>query len=172
VRSSGGGKDVISARAGKGIVAVRRADAMQRLRAVQTSHSAQELIESLEDSSPEVVRATIGQLVDLKGELARLLSDPVARVRARAVRAVARLVTTNSRSVGQASRPAQNPRAPDGSAPQSKGQTVVARRCVVGERRTAVPSIRTFSRVNRPSACPPAPPVRTRRASATCRTRR
>jgi HEAT repeat protein len=46
---------------------VRRADATARLRAVQASRSPKELIDSLDDPSPEVVRAAIGRLVELEG---------------------------------------------------------------------------------------------------------
>jgi len=46
---------------------VRRADATERLRAVQTTRAPGELVASLEDPSPEVVRAAITRLVDLEG---------------------------------------------------------------------------------------------------------
>jgi hypothetical protein len=45
----------------------RRADATERLRAVLASQSAPDLIESLDDSSPEVARAAIRRLVDIEG---------------------------------------------------------------------------------------------------------
>ena len=46
----------------------RRVDATQRLRAVQASRSADGLIASLDDPSPEVVRAAIDRLVELEGQ--------------------------------------------------------------------------------------------------------
>ncbi len=46
---------------------MRRGDATARLRAVQASRSPQELIDSLDDPSPEVVRAAIGRLAELEG---------------------------------------------------------------------------------------------------------
>ena len=49
---------------------VRRVDATQRLRAVQATRSPDELVRSLDDPSPEVVRAAIARLVDLEGERA------------------------------------------------------------------------------------------------------
>jgi HEAT repeat protein len=49
---------------------MRRADPTQRLRAVQGMRSAGELVESLDDPSPEVVRAAIARLVDLEGQQA------------------------------------------------------------------------------------------------------
>jgi len=45
-------------------------DATQRLRAVQASTSTEKLTQALEDPSPEVVRAAIGRLVDLRGHAA------------------------------------------------------------------------------------------------------
>lgn len=53
---------------------MRRTDATSRLRAVQASRSAQELIASLDDPSPEVVRAGIGRLAELEGPRA---ADPL-----------------------------------------------------------------------------------------------
>ena len=46
---------------------MRCVDATERLRTVQTSRSPGELVESLDDPSPEVVRAAIDRLVDLEG---------------------------------------------------------------------------------------------------------
>ncbi len=46
---------------------MRCVDATERLRTVQTSRSPGELVESLDDPSPEVVRAAIARLVDLEG---------------------------------------------------------------------------------------------------------
>jgi len=46
----------------------RRVDATKRLRAVQASGSPQELIESLDDPSPEVARAAIARLVELESQ--------------------------------------------------------------------------------------------------------
>lgn len=46
---------------------MRRIDATQRLRAVQASPSPADLIESLDDPSPEVIRAAIARLVELEG---------------------------------------------------------------------------------------------------------
>jgi HEAT repeat protein len=46
---------------------MRRADATARVRAVRASRSPRELIDSLDDPSPEVVRAAIGRLADLEG---------------------------------------------------------------------------------------------------------
>jgi HEAT repeat protein len=49
---------------------MRRADATQRLRAVEATRSPHELVRSLDDPSPEVVRAAIVRLVDLEGQRA------------------------------------------------------------------------------------------------------
>ena len=49
---------------------VRRVDATQRLRAVQATRSPDELVRSLDDPSPEVVRAAVARLVDLEGQRA------------------------------------------------------------------------------------------------------
>jgi len=49
---------------------VRRADATERLRAVQSTRAPGELVASLDDPSPEVVRAAIARLVDLEGRAA------------------------------------------------------------------------------------------------------
>lgn len=49
---------------------LRRVDATQRLRAVQATRSPDELVRSLGDPSPEVVRAAIARLVDLEGQRA------------------------------------------------------------------------------------------------------
>ena len=53
---------------------MRRADATARLRAVRASRSPQELIVSLDDPSPEVVRAAIVRLAELEGPRA---ADPL-----------------------------------------------------------------------------------------------
>ena len=50
------------------IIVTRRVDATKRLRAVQASRSPQELIESLDDPSPEVARAAIARLVELESQ--------------------------------------------------------------------------------------------------------
>ena len=49
---------------------MRRVDATQRLRAVHGTRSPDELVRSLDDPSPEVVRAAIARLVDLEGQRA------------------------------------------------------------------------------------------------------
>ena len=49
---------------------MRRVDATQRLRAVHATRSPDELVRSLDDPSPEVVRAAIARLVDLEGQRA------------------------------------------------------------------------------------------------------
>jgi HEAT repeat protein len=49
---------------------VRRADATERLRAVQATRAPGELVASLDDPSPEVVRAAIARLVDFEGQRA------------------------------------------------------------------------------------------------------
>jgi HEAT repeat protein len=49
---------------------MRRVDATQRLRAVHGTRSPDELVRSLDDPSPEVVRAAIARLVDLEGQWA------------------------------------------------------------------------------------------------------
>jgi len=49
---------------------VHRVDATERLRAVQATRAPGELVASLDDPSPEVVRAAIARLVDLEGQRA------------------------------------------------------------------------------------------------------
>ncbi len=49
---------------------MRRVDATQRLRVVHGTRSPDELVRSLDDPSPEVVRAAIARLVDLEGQQA------------------------------------------------------------------------------------------------------